>query len=86
MHDPAKNKQILELATEAVKAHPGIFIGQGRDPARIDRILDKLREVWERNPDLRLAQLVVKAAGANQPCPEVFYIEDDALLRGLDSF
>jgi len=54
-----------------------------RDPARIDNLLAVLRRVWERDPDLRLGQLVVIAAKPNQPAPEVFYVEDDELLNGL---
>ena len=30
-----------------------------RDPARIDRMIELLRLVWKRYPDLRLGQLVV---------------------------
>lgn len=86
MHDPVKKKRLLELAAKAVKAHQKVLMRSGRNPARINGVLNKLREVWTRNPDLRLAQLVVNAAGATQPCPEVFYLEDDAFLRGLDSF
>jgi hypothetical protein len=29
-----------------------------RDPARIDRICDLLKELWKKNPDLRLGQLL----------------------------
>lgn len=54
-----------------------------RDPARIERVLATLRRVWEQNPDLRLGQLVVIATKPEEPCPEVFHVEDDVLLRGL---
>ena len=54
-----------------------------RDPARIERVLATLRRVWEQNPDLRLGQLVVIATKPDEPCPEVFHVEDDVLLRGL---
>ena len=54
-----------------------------RDPARIDNLLAVLRRVWERDPDLRLGQLVVIATRPKEPSPEVFYLEDDALLDGL---
>jgi hypothetical protein len=29
-----------------------------RDPARIDRIIDEIRELWKASPDLRLGQLL----------------------------
>ena len=33
-----------------------------RDPARIDRIVDLLREAWKKHPDWRLCQLVCNCA------------------------
>lgn len=54
-----------------------------RDPARIDAMLTLLGQVWRKSPDLRLGQLVVCATRPAQPCPEVFYIEDDRLAEGL---
>lgn len=54
-----------------------------RDPDRIDRIIDKLREVWKANPDLRLGQLLVNAIRPSQPCPQIFYPEDDVIQKGL---
>ena len=56
-----------------------------RDPGRIDVILSELRRVWEQQPDLRLGQPVVIAAKPAQPCPEVFHLEDDALITGLEA-
>ena len=55
-----------------------------RDPARIDQILDLLREVWARSPDLRLGQLIVNAVRPREPCPEVFSVEDTVLARRLE--
>jgi len=54
-----------------------------RDPRRIETLLDALREVWTRNPDLRLGQLLVNAIRPEQPCPEIFYAEDDVTLTAL---
>jgi hypothetical protein len=56
-----------------------------RDPARIDDVLAALRAAWAESPDLRLGQLIVNAVRPRNPCPEVFYTEDDALVRGLNS-
>lgn len=55
-----------------------------RDPARIDQILDLLREVWKQSPDLQLGQLIVNAVRPLEPCPEVFSIEDTVLARRLE--
>lgn len=54
-----------------------------RDPGRIPLILATLREVWERNPDLRLGQMVMNVcpAGDHSNDCHVYYMEDDELLR-----
>ena len=61
-----------------------------RDPARIDKVLGLIRSIWKANPELRLGQLLMTAASKTQaaqtlqnPCPEVFYMEDDLLLQKL---
>lgn len=46
-----------------------------RDPARIDSVLTALRFYWNRNPDLRLGQIVVNMVGNRDP----FYVEDDEM-------
>lgn len=60
-----------------------------RDPDRIDVVLSAIRAVWSADPDLRLAQLVVNAAnlaGRDVISPELFSLEDDDLLAGLDAY
>lgn len=57
-----------------------------RDARRISEVLDSLRQVWEQHPDLRLGQLLVIAARPKEPCPELFHIEDQALLAGLAQY
>jgi len=54
-----------------------------RDPARIDDVLAALRAAWTESPDLRLGQLIVNAVRPTNPCPEIFYTEDDVLVRQL---
>jgi len=56
-----------------------------RDPARIDRILDLLGEQWKREPDLRLTQMVVNLVRPVEPCPGVFYFEDNKLEKILQN-
>lgn len=53
-----------------------------RDPERIDRIVDKLREVWHTVPDWRLGQLVSNLIGPGRQ--DVFYREDDEWEASLD--
>ena len=52
-----------------------------RDPKRIDGLLDAIREIWTRFPDVRLGQIIVNATQPKNPCPEVFNIEDSKLLK-----
>lgn len=54
-----------------------------RDPARIDRILDRLRTAWMASPDMRLGQLLVVLLHPREPSPEVFYAEDTVLEARL---
>jgi hypothetical protein len=46
-----------------------------RDPAHIDHVLSVVREVWLRNPQLRLGQLLISAAKTT----DIFSIEDMVL-------
>jgi uncharacterized protein YihD (DUF1040 family) len=57
-----------------------------RDPERIPVVLDELRKAWEKNPDLRLCQLIVNLAKPPHPTPEIFYLEDDVLLSRLKNY
>ncbi len=57
-----------------------------RDKNRIPKILNELERIWKANPDFRLGQLIVVGAKPKEPCPEVFYIEDENLLDGLLKF
>ena len=50
-----------------------------RDPNRIDPMIERLRQVWKANPDLRLAQLICNATSLDDP----YYIEDDELQKRL---
>ncbi len=54
-----------------------------RDPARIERMLDLRRDYWARNPDLRLAQIIVNLIQSREPAPQIFHAEDDRLEAAL---
>lgn len=49
---------------------------------RIDSILNKLEEIWLEFPDLRLGQFLLNVSRD----PELYYIEDDELIKKLESF
>lgn len=57
-----------------------------RDPARIDRIIGKLRKAWHASPDQRLTQLIWNAVAfaTEERIDDVFYVEDDVTEKGLD--
>ncbi len=56
-----------------------------RDPQRIPVLLDLIRAEWEREPDLRLGQLLLTAVHVARGRPpkvrDVFYVEDDRLIE-----
>jgi hypothetical protein len=54
-----------------------------RDPARIPKVLDAIRQIWEKHPDIRLGQLIVNAVfeEGDDPSPRLFYMEDDQLVE-----
>lgn len=55
-----------------------------RDPARIERVIDKLRRLWLVNPDWRLGQLVLNVARPWAMWPDVFNMEDSQFEDWLD--
>jgi hypothetical protein len=55
-----------------------------RDPARIDRILEKVGREWKKYPDLRLGQLIDNMKVTSLGPPDIFYWEDDDLEEALD--
>lgn len=54
-----------------------------RDPQRIPDVLHLIEKVWQKHPDLRLGQLLLNHIDPVSPCPELYYLEDDELLRRL---
>jgi uncharacterized protein YihD (DUF1040 family) len=51
-----------------------------RNPERIPEILEKMRQVWEASPDMRLGQLLINVAGREA---NLWNLEDDVLLDDL---
>ena len=52
------------------------------DPNRIDPMLAKIKELWEKVPDLRLGQFLGNCAKSDL---KLYYIEDDKLLEKLEN-
>ena len=61
-----------------------------RDPDRIPLVLEALEREWRRNPDLRLAQLIVNLLRVNTTTSteeegrRLFNVEDSTLLEWLE--
>jgi len=51
-----------------------------RDINRISRVLDTIRRIWMKNPDLRLTQMIINVGGDNE---DIFFLEDDELAERL---
>ena len=53
-----------------------------RNPDRIDKILDEIKQVWEKYPDMRLGQLLLNVLQD----PVLYYVEDDELTAALKDY
>ena len=54
-----------------------------RDPNRIEHVLGTIRRIWEKNPDLRLGQMIDNLFGVGDIDKVLFYIEDKELEKRL---
>ena len=52
-----------------------------RDPKRISRILEVIKTIWEKNPDLRLGQLLLNCHYPH--CDDLYYVEDEQLEKTI---
>lgn len=50
-----------------------------RDVNRIDVILNEIKNIWKKYPDLRLGQLICNVIRD----PALYYIEDEDLIKEL---
>ncbi len=58
-----------------------------RDPARIDRILEKLRRIWLRYPNERFGQMFGSVSRISQESSRaLFYMQDEELDQRLDEW
>lgn len=86
MKNNRTNEAILTKVKAIFNGYPKNFMRQGRDPARTADVLIKIQEIWEKNPDLRLGQLITIAAEMKKPVLDVFNIEDEELFCRLVNF
>ena len=58
-----------------------------RDPARIDKYIEKLRKIWSAYPDLRFSQLMINVLVdiQNRLNKDIFYIEDEQLFVEIET-
>ena len=56
-----------------------------RNPERIDEMLKLISEIWHKNPNLRLCQLLGNCftVGGFRKQKDIYYIEDTELLSKL---
>lgn len=54
-----------------------------RDPKRIDRILEKIKDFWKAYPDWRIGQLIFNLTSSSG-AEDVFYVEDEIIEKELD--
>ncbi|KKK68215.1 hypothetical protein LCGC14_2946290 [marine sediment metagenome] len=59
-----------------------IFPRAPRDPERITPMLAKVKELWEKVPQLRLGQLLGNCVRSEI---QLYYMEDDVLLEKLEA-
>jgi uncharacterized protein YihD (DUF1040 family) len=53
-----------------------------RDVNRIEIVLDRIKELWKKYPDLRLGQLISNVIRD----PALYYIEDEDLVDLIETF
>jgi uncharacterized protein YihD (DUF1040 family) len=51
-----------------------------RDYTRIERVLNTIKRIWEKNPDLRLCQLILNLTTNGDM---LYWVEDDKLEQAL---
>ena len=54
-----------------------------RDPKRIDSILNRIKRIWNKYPDLRLGQLIANVISDDSI---LYMLEDEEMIRSLEDF
>ena len=76
----------------SIRINTGVDDDASRDSALANSHLDGAKQhlieniinVMTKYPELRLGQLLVNTMNFQEPCPELFYIEDDELVKRLN--
>ena len=53
-----------------------------RDPGRIDKILDDIKSIWKKHPDMRLGQLLCNVI----PETYMYFVEDDSMIDAVKKY
>ena len=56
-----------------------------RNPKRIDVVLSHIGKYWHQHPDLRLCQIIFSALSTTPLGDDIFYIEDEQLIMGINN-
>ena len=57
-----------------------------RDPKRIDKVMEAIRTLWIKNPDLRFFQLIeMLPEKINGKSIDLFFMEDEEILKRLNA-
>ena len=55
-----------------------------RDPKRIKPLLEKLENIWTKNPDFRLGQLIMVITKTGEHNPKLFNMEEEEFERKIE--
>jgi uncharacterized protein YihD (DUF1040 family) len=55
-----------------------------RDPERIDPTIELIREVWKKNPDQRLGQLICNISRYGRGNTDPWIMEDHLIPKGIE--
>ena len=56
-----------------------------RDPNRIDPIIDTVKEIWKKYPDMRFGQLICNIfSSPNFNKIDIWFCEDNIMLENLE--
>lgn len=57
-----------------------------KDKKRISKIIEEVKKVWLRFPNLRLGQLIINAIENEKVQPDLYYIEDEKMIEVLKDY
>lgn len=56
------------------------------EPKIEEDVLKAIKDAWAAYPDMRLTQLLINAIHPEEPCSEVYGVEDSKLIKLLNEF